>query len=212
MKYTHIIFDMDGTLVNTSIYTIPACKQASQEMGMQVPTDDAVISAIGYSSEEFYRLILPSYGQETLGQYGRRVHEIEKRIIYSLGKAILFPGVQKMLNDLIDCGTSLYIASTGECEYVNLVLSSAGINDFFSSVSAGESEKKAMTIRIRKTSPDGTWAFVGDRFKDSDAAKAAGMISIFAGWGFTSSVEGALFNCIATSMNELLKTLGYASL
>jgi phosphoglycolate phosphatase len=212
MKYTHIIFDMDGTLVNSLAYTIPGCKVASAELGMPVPTDEAIAEGIGYASEEFYPRLFPHTPQEMLDQYGTIVHAREQAGIRALGEATLFPGIKEMLMALKSGGATLHIASTGEMEYVQLALGSAGIAGLFSGISAGEPRKEEMAKRIRAGVPDGSWAFVGDRFKDADAARAAEMPSVFAGWGFSPAEESALFSYIANTTNELLGILGYGEM
>lgn len=210
MKYTHIIFDMDGTLVDTSVYTIPACGKASEEQALPVPCDEAIKESIGYCSEEYYRRILPGFPQETLDGYAMRVHDLQKVGIRTLGQGILFAGVREMLQALKDGEARLYIASTGELNYVQLALESAGIMELFSGIFAGEPSKEAMAARIKAISPESPWAFVGDRFIDSNAARAARMPSVFAGWGFTLAEEGELFTYVAHTTRELLQLLGYA--
>jgi phosphoglycolate phosphatase len=209
MTYTHIIFDMDGTLVNTSAYTIPACRRASAEQGLPVPSDEAIVRGIGYASEEFYCRILPGVSASTRERYGERVHALEKEGIAALSAGILFPGVPDMLKALKAGGARLYIASTGEMEYVTLALRSSGIIGLFTQICAGEPVKDEMAVRIRTCAPDASWAFVGDRFKDADAARASGMPSFFAGWGFTPAEEASLFDSQSGTTSELLEQLGY---
>ncbi len=203
MRYNHIVFDMDGTLVNTASYTVPACRQASREMELPIPTDEAIQSAIGYSSPEFYRLLLPDQPEAVLESYGIRVHELEKERIADLAIQILFPGVPELLRWLRAEGVRLHIASTGHCEYVYYALTCSGIISLFDSIGCGLPQKESMAINIKNTSPQSSWVFIGDRFKDADAARAACMPSIFAGWSTWNAKEGALFDYSVMSIDEL---------
>jgi phosphoglycolate phosphatase len=203
MKYTHVIFDMDGTLVNTAGYTVPACCQASRELNLPVPSDEVIISSIGYSSPEFYRLLLPGLTDDKLEKYGNRVHFLEREMIGLLGEQILFPGVSDLLSYLKSQGVLLFIASTGACEYVNYALETAGVHGFFKLVECGQPRKEAMAIKIRNTSPDSSWVFIGDRFKDAEAARAAGIHSVHAGWSGQGMGERALFGESADSLDAL---------
>lgn len=209
MKCTHAIFDMDGTLVNTTAYSIRACREAAAQMGLPAPGDGLITGTIGYSADEYYRIIMPGVPEDTAREYGLLARVLERQGLAELGPAILFPGVGSMLRALREGGASLYVASTGEEEYVRLALGAAGIAGLFSAVEAGEPRKEAMAIRLRAGAPEGNWAFVGDRFKDADAARAAGMPSYFAGWGFSPAEEGGLFDAVVRTPGELLAALGY---
>ena len=65
-KSINIIFDMDGTLIDSAKIAIPAFEKICPEFGMPIPDDDAITSAIGYANPHFYYRIYPNIGKNKL--------------------------------------------------------------------------------------------------------------------------------------------------
>ena len=50
----NIIFDMDGTLIDSAQIAIPAFKEICPDYGLEIPHDSQIIAAIGYANPIFY--------------------------------------------------------------------------------------------------------------------------------------------------------------
>lgn len=58
-KYDAIIFDMDGTLVDTLSMTIGALAKYAPQCGLSPLPQQAVLPVIGLGNAEFYRALYP---------------------------------------------------------------------------------------------------------------------------------------------------------
>lgn len=203
----NIIFDMDGTLVDTAKATVPTCLQCAEDFGLPKPDPNKIRELIGWSNPEFYYRMYPDFPRDLIDAYGEQVEIKEASYIETLGKDILFPGVQELLEILKSEGFYMAIASTGSQEHVDVCLNTSDIQSFFDIIECGEPEKVEMVHRIQQGGPKGDWLLVGDKDKDSTAGNKNGMITIAAKYGFGTEEEFQTFDLSIETPKELIDLL-----
>ena len=179
-----VLFDLDGTLADSAIVTMAAFGRAAPEVGLPVPGEETVRAAIGWANPEFYHKIYPQGPAGKVALLGERVEALELALLPTLGTDMLFPGVRAMLERLRAAGLPLFIASTGSAEHVDSVVDNAGIRPLFEAIYCGEPDKVEMVARILRMHELAGAVMVGDKRKDSDGARASGIPSAGACWGY----------------------------
>ena len=205
---TCIVFDMDGTLANTASITVPACIKAAQEYDLPPPGESAIMETIGTGGLDFYRKLFPTADEATLPALAWRIFELEKEKSRELGTDLLFPGVAELLTSLSQAGVSLAIASTGETEHVDSVLTVTGIKHLFAEIKCNTNDKAGQLKALRGIFRGYEVWMVGDKPKDSNSARANNIPSIGVGYGFSTPAELSGFDVIAGSAAEIYTILG----
>jgi len=191
-----LIFDMDGTLADTAKSAIPACVALAKRNGLPVPTSEAVRAAIGIANPDFYYHLFPTCDRERIAACSWQAERDDAVFVHQLGQRILFPCISDMLDDLKVLGCELYIASTGDAEHVDVVLTSGGIKDRFKRIYCGQPEKVSMVRTIIGDTDKSEWAMVGDRDKDVRAARENGIYAIGAGFGYCEPKDWHLYDTV----------------
>ena len=208
MSRINVIFDLDGTLIDTALATVPACQDQASAFGLPPLSADLIRQTIGWANPEFYRRLYPDLEASQRAAYAEAVEKSEAGLIARLGPDLLFPGVADLLLHLQHIGCFLAIASTGSHGHVSLAMASARITGFFESVNCGQPDKETMVARIRLKDPDGTWLLVGDKDKDANAARANHILSVGARYGYGSASELLLFDRQVEQPAEVWQMIG----
>lgn len=200
----NIVFDLDGTLVDSAKVTMPAFELICPKYGIAVPDEKKVISAIGYANPTFYCKIFEHIEKKILIAFGKEIEDVEKDTVKNVGKGLLFPGVLELLDAIKEKGNKMYIASTGDADHVHSCLEYGGIGEYFEKVFCGKPDKELMVAQIMKIAPKEKWIMIGDKRKDSKAAKYNGIFSIGAGYGYCLRADYDEFDCIVSQPLEIL--------
>ncbi len=207
--YKVVLFDLDGTLVDTSEGIINAAKEALTELNLNLPSDEEIRSCIG----------LPI--GEPLGEiYGWS--EAVKREFYDVFRPIyknkyvfqcsLFPEIVSLLLELKETGHFIGITTNKRKDSTELLLQHLKMSDLFNIVVAQDQnyvrDKSDMILdalnllHIGK----GCSVLVGDSISDSEAANKAGIsfVGVRYGYGFKESVDNIK---LVDSVNELRELL-----
>lgn len=203
-KIKNVIFDMDGTLVDTSKVTVRAYQLAAIEFGLQVKEAKSIISLIGYASPEFAFKLYPEINKDVILKYAALVEEKEQHYMKQLGEEILFPKVKTVLQKLKLNGYYMAIASTGSINHVETALISSEIYSLFDKIKCNESIKIDMVKEIIINGPEGDWLIVGDRRKDYEAGSKNKIITIGAQYGFGNEEEMKAFDMTIENIEDLL--------
>ena len=183
-KIHTIIFDLDGTLSDSAVLTVEAFNRIAPGHGLPVPSIDAVRRATGNATPEFFYILLPNHDRETVYKFGLLIEDEELQLLPSLRSKLLFEGCRELLERLKEKGIRLCIASTGQKEHVFSILNETGIIDLFDTVLCGRPDKTEMLGEIIGDSDKNGCIMVGDMKKDYDAARANGIVSIGACYGY----------------------------
>jgi len=206
-KVKNIIFDMDGTLINTAKITVQACQQAALEFDMPVRSPEKIKALIGWANCDFFPKLYPEIEVKLLEKYAELVYEIEIKNMLKLKEKLLFPGVQKLLETLKLKGYYLCIASTGSVKHVEFALRNSNIYSFFDNIKCNQPEKIKMVGEIIKNGPGGSYLMVGDKCKDFEAGSENNIITIAATYGFGSEEEVEKFDLAISEPIDLLRYL-----
>jgi len=177
-----IIFDLDGTLLQTHYHSCHAAHETLRALGLPDVPDALVMRHIGEPADVFLRAIAPGYPDPAA--FERLFDENEQAALRRVGK--LYDGVPELLQHLADSGYRLAICSNGSREYVETALETTGIQPFFSRLAcAGEYPGKAAAVAaIIREWNSALAVVVGDRVHDMDAARANGAPFIAAAYGY----------------------------
>lgn len=131
-----VIFDMDGTLVDTERLGIKAWELTSERLGIEVP-EDLVYSFIGRTQPAVLGLLAESCGGM---EVARRAYDIHRVITVELAKTDLVakPGAYEALDALADEGYYLGVASSSRLETIRGNLGRLGLLDFFEDLTSGD--------------------------------------------------------------------------
>ena len=206
-KNINLIFDMDGTLVNTALVTVPACQKCAQKLNLPVKDSASISKLIGYPDMEFYTRLYSEVGYDLLVKYSEEVEHLENKLMIEMGTKILYDEVHELLNILKKDRYYIFLASTGSTSHVNTALNVSGIFSFFRIIKCNHSDKASMVKEIIKSGPEGNWLIVGDKSSDSKAGKANKITTVAAKYGFGTEEEYAQFDYKIESPLQLLEIL-----
>lgn len=203
----NIIFDMDGTLINTSKVTVQACQRAALELNIPVRQAEKITSLIGWANCDFFSKLYPEIEGELLERYAELVGEKEIKNMRTLKEKILFSGVRELLETLKLKGYYICIASTGSVEHVEFALRNSNIYSFFDNIKCNQPQKIKMVEEIIKNGPQGSYLIMGDKCKDFEAGNENNIITVAAAYGFGSKEEVEKFDLALSQPLDLLKFL-----
>ena len=130
-----LIFDLDGTLLESSYHICGAVRKTLREAGLAEASDTEILAHLGETSAVFCRSLAPDYPDPE--EFRARFRANERRALSRDSR--LYPGVKPLLERLLGEGFSLAICSNASEEYIGLALEATGITRLFSSiVSASE--------------------------------------------------------------------------
>ena len=203
---THtVIFDLDGTLSDSAILTMAALKTAAPRFRLPMPAAEAIQRATGHSNPQFYYILFPEAPREIVFEMGQMVEQEELRLLPTVKDSLLFEGCRELLTCLKERELSLNIASTGDNNHVFSILKETGIIGLFDKISCGRPDKIEILREMTGNDKSG-FIMVGDMKKDSDGARANGVISVGACYGYCLR-ELAGFDYYIDTPMELLNFL-----
>lgn len=185
--YDGIIFDVDGTIWDSTPVVEQAWNQALRDFGI----NDVTITAqqlkglFGLPMDDIIAAILPDVPLEKRLEFRPMCFSYEHKFLEETCGAV-YPEMEETLREL-SLEHDLYIVSNCQAGYIELMLKKTGFGEFFKDhLCPGDTNKlKADNIRIimeryNLKKP----VYVGDTQMDANACKEAGVPIIFAAYGF----------------------------
>lgn len=177
-RYHLIIFDLDGTLVDTAPDVQFSMNILRAELGLSPISLAETKKCIGPGPELFVKYITSNKKNSNLKIILKKFRQIYSQ--HLLEKTSLFPGIKKTVQKLYQAGIKLVVVTNKPGSYARQILKGLEIDQYFLSIIGPEDVKnqkpapdpiiKAMDIT--KTSPSET-LMVGDTEYDIKAARAA---------------------------------------
>ncbi len=127
-QFDLIVFDWDGTLMDSTSTIVHSIQGACRDLGLEEPTDDAARHIIGLGLNEAIAHLLPQLPES---EYA---HLIDRYRYYYLGKdheIPLFAGADALVRDLHAAGFLLGVATGKSRRGLDRVLDHTGLGIYF---------------------------------------------------------------------------------
>ena len=213
MKYGTILFDLDGTLLDTRPGVIHSMKATLDRLGIAYPPEDSLDAFMGPPLRECFTDVCGLSGDaaDRAVQIYRR-HLVESGDIYDCSA---YPGIPELLGKLKAAGCRLGVA-TSKTDYVARdVLSHKGLAAFFDTVSGAPKQGGTKADVIRQAfarlgiGKDGA-VLIGDRKFDAQGARETGIdcIGVRYGYGSADELDACAFTALLPTVDSLGRYLG----
>lgn len=188
MKYPLVIFDWDGTLIDSEARIISSMQAAAVDAQWPEPlTDAAVRNIIGLGLPEAIQTLCPGIDDQQLQQIrtGYSRHFLETSDL----EMPLFEGVREGLEKLRQAGFVLTVATGKSRRGLNQVFEETGLDELFvNSRCADETRSKPDPLMLHELLDETGYSvhqavMVGDTEFDLGMAKNAGMDSVAVNYG-----------------------------
>ncbi|WP_233580334.1 MULTISPECIES: phosphoglycolate phosphatase [Luteimonas] len=199
-----VLFDLDGTLVDSASDIAAAVNRLLTELGHHAVDEATVRSWIGDGARELVTQALRHAGDT------RDVGAVMPRFMVHYGDCLLldprlYPGVETTLEALRTAGVRMAVCTNKPAQYVSPLLEALGIDGFFDAVlGAGVlPERKPHPLPLlhlaREFGVDiGRCLMVGDSATDAGAAIAAGAPLVLVAYGYRRDFD--LYGCGALAV------------
>jgi phosphoglycolate phosphatase len=212
MHKQSIIFDLDGTLIDSASSILESLKAVF---------DEALIAPKTSFEKGLIGPPVPHIIAELLGdEHVHCVAELVERFKFhydTLGylNTEVYSGVEDALQSLCELNINLYIATNKRIAATRKILDHLGWTEFFKEVYALDyfdpllSDKSTMLSRIvhdLKLDPSDL-IYVGDRSEDAESAHKNSISFCWASWGYGDSIQNELAVSVLESPKDLLTNL-----
>jgi len=191
MKLKGIIFDLDGTLINSLPVVRTSLNSTLLKFTEHVYTDQELSSLFGPSEEGIFQKLFPDFWQEALQYYLKEYDLLHQQY------AQPFPGIVKALTLLQERKLRLALVSGKGPGSMEISLKHSGLKPFFEVIVTGSEQGASKPKHIKQVldlwnfSPEQV-AYVGDISYDVQAANEVGVLPISALWAETAQVQKVL--------------------
>jgi len=185
-QFDLVVFDWDGTLMDSTGVIIASLQAACRELGLPVPSNERASHIIGLGLADALAYVLPESDAAVYPKVAERYgHHYRLHDPHTL----LFPGAEETLRELRQAGVLLGLATGKSRRGLNRVLERTGIGALFDATRCGdESPSKPDAAMLNdlmamlNVARDAT-LLVGDTTHDLQMANSAGIRSIAAAYG-----------------------------
>jgi len=191
-----IVFDVDGTLIDSQSHIASAMMMAFKKYGLESPTSRDVRLIIGLSLPEAIKKLYPKGSdilrKKIIASYIDSFALIRKNGAYQIPR--IFVGMKDLLEDLYHKNEYVLGIATGKgLTGLEHVLGATDLKDYFSTIQTADNHPSKphpamLYSAVKETGilPENA-VVVGDTSYDMDMGKAAKFKTIGVSWGYHSS-------------------------
>ena len=204
MKFTNLLFDLDGTLTDPALGITRCYQHTLVALGRDAPPHDALLRLIGPPMRQGFRELLDTDDTALVERAVSLYRERYARV--GLFENEVYPGVEAMLAELRAAGFRLFVATSKLSRFVAPILGHFRLADFFSGLYGSapdsslddKSDLLAHLVAAERLDPAAT-LMIGDREHDVFAARRNHIATLGVTYGFGARAElvaaGADFIC-----------------
>jgi len=195
MKYRLLIFDWDGTIIDSASTIAECIRRAAADLGLPVPSEQQARHVIGLGLQDALRGTVPDLRPERMPEFVERY-----RAYFRAGeeKMALFAGMRELLARLA-AERTLGIATGKSRRGLDRALDASGLRPYFrASRCADETQPKPHPAMLREIMAELDVAadnalMIGDTSHDLEMARAAGVDALAVTYG--AHAAAGLMDC-----------------
>jgi phosphoglycolate phosphatase len=191
-RYSLIVFDWDGTLLDSASGIAASIQEASREMGLPVPSKERASHVIGLGLLDALRYAVPELPEASYAEFAERY----RRHFLSREEGMdLFPGVPELLEGLAQSGYALAVATGKSRRGLDRALHASGLGRHFSATRcADETRSKPDPTMLHELMAElarkpRELLMIGDTSHDLDMAANAAVDAVAVTYGAHSEAE-----------------------
>jgi phosphoglycolate phosphatase len=208
--FTSILFDLDGTIVDSAPGITATLAYTFETMGRPVPPPAELLAYVGPPILDSFRdRARMSLGEAAAALAIYRPHYLESGALNST----VFPGVPEVLSAVHAAGIPMSLATSKPETPATLMLSHFGLLGYFDVITGASDDEVRSSkqdvvaealVRLAALGADLTRpVLVGDREHDIEGAEANSVPTIFVDWGYGAASEQAGSIAVAHTPAEL---------
>jgi N-acetyl-D-muramate 6-phosphate phosphatase len=186
-----VLFDLDGTLIDTAPDFITVINELCAAAGINPPSTQSIHATVSSGARALTQLAFdltpadPAFDarlQDLLALYGKQI---------TTSHAVLYPRMQELLQRLSDHSLPWGVVTNKPLRFSEPLLSSLGLSQCCAvlicpdHVTHSKPHPEPLLLACQKISCDPvTSIYVGDHPRDIEAGRAAGMTTIAAAYGY----------------------------
>lgn len=207
--YKLVIFDMDGTIADTSPGILNSHRHAHKSMGRAIPPTEVLTGVIGGPLLQTY---IDRFG---FSEVDARAAVDEYRRYYSengIREADLYPGMKEVLRELSSHGIRVALATLKAERFAKIMLEDMGVLPYFDVVygmddmdTRTKSQLISMCMETTGVSKEDS-IMIGDSMHDYQGAQACGVdfLGVNYGFGFVPNYDYGIM--MADDAEGILRT------
>ncbi len=193
-----VIFDVDGTLIDSQAEIMAAMTAAFADEGLELPARAAVLGIVGLSLDRAMAVLVPDAGEkrQTALVAGYKAAFNAARTAHGAAVSPLYPGARAVLDLLLAAPDTLMGVATGKSQRgLDAMIEAHDLRRYFVTRQVADhhpSKPHPSMIRAAMAetgvAADST-VMVGDTVFDMDMAQAAGVRGIGVTWGYHAAAD-----------------------
>ena len=205
-----VVFDCDGTLVDSQHSICAAMVRAFEAVKMTPPERPAILSAVGLSLPNAMARLLPDaeadFHHHLADHYKQAFHALRRENAVS---EPLYPGMADLVRELDGAGWMLGVATGKSDRGLSICLTHHGIIDHFVTLQTADRHpsKPHPSMLIAAMADAGadpaSTVMIGDTSFDIDMAAAVGVRGIGVAWGYHLPEELVAAGAQAVAMDSV---------
>ena len=186
MMYELVIFDWDGTLMDSTRMIARSLQAACRDVGVPEPSEEDALFVIGLNLADTFARVAPQLDAEGQRHLAERYRH---HFLANEHEAILYPGVDAMLADLHGSGRRLAVATGKARRGLDRVLSQTGLAHRFEATRCADEgfakpHPGMLLMLLDMTGVEPSRALmVGDTTHDLELAANAGVDAVAVTYG-----------------------------